>query len=147
MSSRRISIIKALTEKFKEIDGSGVYQTNLFGNAYPKLKFWDEVNDFPSVYLTAGTELREYLPSNFTWGYLNVSVKVYVKSEDSAQEQLENLLSDLETCIDANRVLAYGTGPNDETTEILVQSITTDEGLLYPFGVGEINLQVRYALT
>lgn len=147
MSSKRISIVKALTEKFKEIDGTGVYNTNLFGNAFPKLKFWDEVNDFPSVYLTAGTEAREYLPSNFTWGYLSISVKVYVKGEDSAQEQLELLLADLETCVDANRVLVYDADNNLETTEILVQSITTDEGLLHPFGVGEINLQVRYALT
>lgn len=146
MSSKRISIVKALTEKFKEIDGTGIYKTNLFQNAHPKLKFWDEVNDFPSVYLAAGTEMREYLPSNFIWGYLNISVKVYVKSEDEAQEQLEALLADLETCVDANRVLAYGEMPGEETTEILVQSITTDEGLLAPFGVGEINLQVRYAL-
>lgn len=146
MSSRRISIVKALAEKFKGIDGTGGYQSNLYNNVYPKLKFWDEVNDFPSVYMTAGTEMREYLPSNFTWGYLNVSVKVYVKSEDDAQEQLEQVLSDIETCVDANRVLTYGTEPGEETTEILVQSITTDEGLLYPFGVGEINLQVRYAL-
>lgn len=147
MSSKRVSIVKALTEKFKEIDGTGVYKTNLFGNAYPKLKFWDEVNDFPSVYATAGTEMREYLPSNFIWGYLNISVKVYVRSEDSAQEQLEALLADLETCVDANRVLVYDSDNHYETTEILVQSITTDEGLLAPFGVGEINLQVRYALV
>ena len=146
MSSKRISIVKALAEKFKEIDGTGVYSSNLFGNVYPKLKFWDEVNDFPSVYLTAGSEVREYLPSNFTWGYLNISVKVYVRSEDQAQEQLELLLADLEKCVDANRVLIYDTDNNLETTEILVQSITTDEGLLAPFGVGEINLQVRYAL-
>lgn len=147
MSSKRISIVKALTEKFKEIDGTGSYNTNLFGNAHPKLKFWDEVNDFPSVYATAGTEMREYLPSNFIWGYLNISVKVYVRSEDQAQEQLELLLADLEKCVDANRVLVYDSENNLETTEILVQSITTDEGLLAPYGVGEINLQVRYALT
>lgn len=147
MSSRRISIVKALTEKFKEINGTGIYKTNLFGNAYPKLKFWDEVNDFPSVYATAGTEMREYLPSDFIWGYLNISVKVYVRSEDDAQEQLEQLLSDIEKCVDANRTLVYDSTNNLDTTEILVQSITTDEGLLAPFGVGEINLQVRYALV
>lgn len=147
MSSKRISIVKALSEKFKEIDGTNGYSTNLFGNAHPKLKFWDEVNDFPSVYLTAGSEQREYLPGNFTWGYLNVSVKCYVKSEDSAQEQLESLLSDVEKCIDANRVLVYDSESGFETTEILIQSITTDEGLLYPYGIGEINLQVRYALV
>jgi hypothetical protein len=147
MSSKRISIVKALAEKLKSIAGSAPYSTNLYENVYPKLKFWDEVNDFPSVYMTAGTEQREYLPGNFTWAYLNISVKVYVRSEENAQEQLEAVLGDVETCIDANRVLAYGTSAAEETTEILVQSITTDEGLLNPFGVGEINLQVRYALN
>jgi len=120
-----------------------VYNTNLFGNAYPKLKFWDEVNDFPCVYATPGTEQREYHPGDFTWGYLGISVKVYCKGDDS-QEQLEMLLQDIETCIDANRRLVYDSTNSFETTEILIQSITTDEGLLYPYAVGEINLQVRY---
>lgn len=145
--TRRISIVTALAEKFKEIDGTGSYKTDLFNNSYPKLKFWDEVQDFPCVYLTAGTEMREYLPADFTWGYLNISVKVYVRSETEAQQQLENLLDDLENVIDANRVLVYDTTNNLSTTEILIQSITTDEGLLAPYGVGEINLQVRYALV
>jgi hypothetical protein len=56
------------------------------------------------------------------------------------------LIEDLERCIDANRVLQYDVDNNLETTEILIQSITTDEGLLAPYGVGEINLEVRYAL-
>ena len=145
--TKRISIVTALAEKFKIIDGTGSYKTDLSGNSYPKLKFWDEVQDFPCVYLTAGTEVREYMPSDFTWGYLNISVKVYVRSESEAQQQLENLLDDLENVIDANRVLVYDTTNNLSTTEILIQSITTDEGLLAPYGVGEINLQVRYALV
>lgn len=145
--SKRTSIVKALSEKFKEIDGTGQYKTNLFQNSYPKLKFWDEVQDFPCVYLHPGSETREYLPSQFTWGMLNVCIKVYVRSEDAAQEQLEQLLDDLELCIDNNRVLKYDVDNNLETTEILIQSITTDEGLLAPYGVGEINLEVRYALT
>lgn len=145
--SKRTSIVKALAEKFKEIDGTGPYKTNLFQNSYPKLKFWDEVNDFPCVYMHPGSEVREYLPSGFTWGLLMVSVKVYVRSEDDAQAQLELVLDDLEHCIDKNRVLKYDVDSNLETTEILVQSITTDEGLLAPYGVGEINLEVRYALT
>jgi len=143
--SRRTSIIKALTEKLKLINGQGIYKTNLYQNAYAKLKFWDEVNDFPSVYLTPGSEQREYHPGDFAWGYLMVCVKVYCNGEDS-QEQLENLLEDIERCIDANRVLVYDSTTVYETTEILIQSITTDEGLLAPYAVGEINLQVRYAI-
>ena len=142
--TRRTSIVKALAEKFKVINGTGSYKSDLSDNSYPKLKFWDEVQDFPCVYLTPGSELREYHPSDFTWAYLNVCVKVYVRNEEEAQQELEDLLDDLETVIDANRVLVYDTTNNLETTEILIQSITTDEGLLAPYAVGEINLQVRY---
>ena len=143
--SRRTSIVKALTEKLKTINGQTPYQTNLFNNAYAKLKFWDEVEDFPSIYSTAGSEMREYLPGDFAWGFLGVSIKVYTHGEDS-QDQLEKLLEDIEICVDANRVLVYDSVKAYETTEILIQSITTDEGLLAPYAVGEINLQVRYAI-
>lgn len=143
--SRRTSIISALTEKFKLIDGNSPYQTNLSSNAFAKLKFWDEVEDFPCVYCTPGSEQREYHPGDFAWGFLGVSVKVYCRGE-SAQLQLEQLLEDIEHCVDTNRVLVYDSLKNYETTEILIQSITTDEGLLAPYAVGEINLQVRYAI-
>jgi hypothetical protein len=141
--SRRTSISKALAEKLKGIDGTTLYKTNIFGNAYSYLKFWDEINDFPAVYMTNGTEVREYHPGGFAWGYLNVSLKVYTKGEDSGQ-QLEDLLEDVETVINNNRQLVYDLDNNYETTEILITSITTDEGLLAPYGIGEINLQVRY---
>lgn len=142
--TKRVSILKALTEKLKQLDGVQ-YTSNIFNNAYPKLKFWDEVNDFPSIYSSTGSEQREYLPGGFTWAYLGISLKVYCKCEDS-QEQLEQLLEDIESVIDANRALVYDSIKNYETTEILVASITTDEGLLAPYAVGEINLQVRYQL-
>lgn len=142
--SRRVSIVKALAETFKTIDGTSPYSTNLQNNSYAKLKFWDEIQDFPAVYVHPTGENRDYLPGNFVWGMLGVCVKVYVKSEDESQEQLETLLSDLETCIDANRTLVYDATNQSGTTEIEIQSITTDEGLLAPYAVGEINLQVRY---
>jgi hypothetical protein len=144
--SRRSSIINALVAKLNQtLDGSAPYETNLNNNCFAKLKFWDEVNDFPSIFITPGSETREYMPASFTWAYLGLSVKIYVRGEEP-QTELEALLEDVERCVDANRVLVYDeTG--SETTEILITSITTDEGLLAPYGVGEINLQVRYALT
>jgi len=145
--TRRTSIVAALAEKLKIIDGTGSFKSDLFNNSYPKLKFWDEVQDFPSVYLVAGSETRQYHPSDFTWAFMNVSVKVYVRSESEAHQKLEDLLNDIENVINDNRVLVYDTTNNLSTTEILIQSITTDEGLLAPYGVGEINLQVRYALV
>ena len=143
--SKRTSILSAITEKLKLIDGNDPYNTNLFNNSYPKLKFWDEVNDFPAIYGSTGTETREYHPAGFIWAYVGISLKVYTRGEN-AQDQLEGLLEDIETVINNNRTLVYDDINNYETTEILVVSITTDEGLLVPYAVGEINLQVRYQL-
>ena len=143
--SRRTSILKAIVEKLKLIDGGTPYNTNIFSNAYPILKFWDEVNDFPCVYGSSGSETREYLPGGFTWVYLGITLKMYCKGEN-AQIELEQLLEDIETVINNNRTLVYDIDKNYETTEILVASITTDEGLLAPYAIGEMNLQVRYQL-
>jgi len=144
--SKRTSIVKALADKLKDQLDGVKYPSNIFGNAFPKMKFWDEVQDFPSIYLTAGMGARDYQLSGFIWGLLNVSIKLYVLSEEQSQEQLEELMDDIAKCIDANRVLVYDHEKNLSTTEILITTITTDEGLLRPYGVGEINLQVRYAL-
>lgn len=142
----RTKIVTALAEMFKTIDGTGSYQTDLASQSYPKLRFWDEVNDFPSVYLSPGTETRDYQLAGFAWGMLNVCVKVYCKNEDDPQTQLEELLADLEVCVNANRQLVYDLTNGYTTTEILIDSITTDEGLLAPYAVGEIYLQVRYQI-
>lgn len=144
--SKRTSIVNALADILKDQLDGVKYQSNIFGNAFPKLKFWDEVQDFPSVYVTAGMGARDYQLSGFIWGLLNISIKLYVMSEEQSQEQLEEVMDDIAKCIDANRVLVYDREKNLATTEILITTITTDEGLLRPYGVGEINLQVRYAL-
>lgn len=144
--TKRSQIVIALSNALKAINGSPPYEIDLQNQCYAKLKFWDEINDFPSVYITPGTETRDYQLSGFAWGMLRVCVKVYCKDEDLAQQQLEELLGDIETCIDLNRRLIYDVANNYETAEILIDSITTDEGLLAPYAVGEINLQVRYQI-
>jgi hypothetical protein len=138
--SVRSSITNALVEKLKTIDGTS-YTSNISNTTYALTKFWDEVFDFPSVYITPGPESREYLPGGFKWSYLNLSIKVYTKGEDPINE-LEVLLGDIETVIDLNRVLTYDT--NKETTDIYINSIVTDEGLLLPYAVGEVSITVRY---
>jgi hypothetical protein len=142
--SRRTSIVKAFTEKFKTIDGTGTFKSNINNNCYAKLEFWDTVADFPAIYVVAGSETREYMPAGFTWGFLNVSLKVYTKGED-CQQMLEDLLEDIENVVDGLKgVLVYDSTNNYDTAEISITSIVTDEGLLNPYGVGELNLLVRY---
>lgn len=45
--SKRTSILKALAAKFKETLDGIQYTSNIYGQAEPKLKFWDEVQNFP----------------------------------------------------------------------------------------------------
>ena len=142
--SNRSNIVTALAAKLNLIDGTGPYTNNIFNNAYPKLRFWDEVQDFPSIYLTASSETREYLP-NFKWGYLNISIKVYCRGE-FAQDQLDTLLQDVEYVVDHNYNLVYDAVNGYDTTEMLITSISTDDGLLVPYAIGEMNLQVRYEI-
>lgn len=142
--SGRTSIVEALVEKFKtELNGTGPYTTNLYGNCKAVNKFWDEVNDYPYVCVVGGQEQREYLPSSFQWGFYSISIKLYVKKEEP-QEELEQLISDIELVLKNTIVLTYGTLPGQETADIRITSIITDEGLLVPYGVGEINLIVQY---
>lgn len=141
--SARSSIIKSLTEKFKEIDGTGEYKTNLFTNAYAQNKFWTEINDFPAVFVVGGQEERQYHTAGFQWGFYSISIKAYVQQEDPAEE-LEDLINDIELVLKNNNVLTYGPNPGEETADIRIISIITDEGLLAPYGVGEINIIVQY---
>lgn len=134
--TQRSKIVKAITSLIK---------TNVpefFDNVIPKLKFWDEVKDFPHCSVSSTGEQREYLPSSFEWGYVTVSVRVYVNEDITAADTLDALLGKIEDLIRDNIVLSYDTGK--ETTDIRVLSVDTDGGLLEPLGVGELLLIVQY---
>lgn len=141
--SARSQIVKALAQKLKEIDGTGTFSTNLYGNVYTRMKFWDEVQDYPTVCLVPASEEREYLPSQFKWGFLSVSIKVYVKGDDPG-DLLEAAVADIEKVIDANQRLVYGSTPYDTTEQISIKTIMTDEGLLDPIGIADVGVLVQY---
>jgi hypothetical protein len=144
-TSRRFSILKALTEKLKSIDGTGDFKSNVFGNVHPKLVFWDEVEEYPGIYMNLGPEYRVNQGGGYKDRFLSVTIRCYVRDEEP-QEILELLLEDIETVIEQNGRLAYqdSLGTTQHTQDILVISIDTDEGTLAPLGVGEMTLQVRY---
>jgi len=144
-TSRRFNIVEALTNKLKNIDGSGAFLTDVANNVHPRLKFWDEVEDFPAIHLNAGSETREYQAGGYKDRFLGVTIRCYVHAED-AQEELNLLMEDVETVIEENSNLQYFDKQNNEfnCTQITVISITTDEGVLEPYGVGELEVEVRY---
>tara|TARA_R100000152_G_C6707931_1_gene136110 strand:- start:74 stop:520 length:447 start_codon:yes stop_codon:yes gene_type:complete len=142
----RKKIAEAFAEKLNEIDGNYPYNSNVFDNASSGMVFLDDIEQYPKVCCVAGDESRQYLPDGFKWRFLIMSIRAYVSNEDDAQEELALLLEDIERIIDENDVLVYDddVDPNLQTTSITIQSITTDEGVIAPLGIGEIVVEVRY---
>jgi hypothetical protein len=140
-----MAIVKALEDKLKLIDGNTPYRTNLFQNVLPRLKFWDEVQDFPAVHVSAGAETRQYQGAGYKDRFLTLTIRVYVQ-EENAVFALEKLFEDIETVIETNSMLEYiDQDGNTQTTHMIsILSIDSDEGALEPLGVGEIICEVRY---
>lgn len=144
-TTRRSAIVNALAEQLKAIDGTGTFLTNLFDNVSPRLLFWDEVTDFPAVHLNAGQETREYQGGGYKDRFLTITVRCYV-DEENAQDALAAVMEDVETVVENNSRLLYtdAQGSTHYTHQISLLSIDTDEGVLEPLGVGELQIEVRY---
>lgn len=144
-TTRRMGIIKAIEDKLKGIDGNYPYRTNLYKNVLPRLKFWDEVEDFPAVHVSAGSETRQYQGGGYKDRFLTVTIRVYVQ-EENAIFALEKLFEDIETVLESNASVTYKDqdGKTQSVQQITILSLDTDEGALEPLGVGEIICEVRY---
>jgi hypothetical protein len=148
--SIRSAVCKALSTQLSDaLDGTGDYMTNMYTNVTNKVTHFSDIADFPYMSVTPGTEIREDQPSNFSWGYLTVNIRIYVENEDDAQAELEQIISDVEYFLDGNLNVEYTenrpSGPKvSTTTDITINSIATDEGLLDPRGLGEVTITVRY---
>ena len=144
--TKRKKVITALVAKLKEINGYHPYNSNVFNNVSGTLKFLDEIEEYPKVCVVAGDEIREYQTGGFKWRLLSVTIRAYVRDEDDAQEELATLFEDIEKIIDENDALVYDTSviPNGTTTSMTIDSISTDEGVIAPLGIGEMLVTVRY---
>ena len=142
----RKKVVDALVNKLKGINGQTPYNSNVFNNVDGHLKFLDEIQQYPKICVVAGDELREYQPGGFKWRLLDITIRAYINDENDAQETLALLLEDVERVIDNNDKLVYDdtVTPNKTTTSMTIGSISTDEGVIAPLGIGEMTVRVRY---
>lgn len=144
-TTRRMGIVKAIEDKLKTINGNSPFRSNLYNNVLPRLKFWDEVEDFPAAHVSAGAESRVYQGGGYKDRFLTITIRVYV-NEENAIFALEKLFEDIESVLEENSRLEYKDQNNNSqyTHQITIVSIDSDEGALEPLGVGEIICEVRY---
>ena len=144
--TQRKKIAEALVNKIKEIDGNYPFNSNIYQNADSHLVFLDEIQQYPKVCVVAGDEVRQYQPGGFKWRFITITIRVYVEDANDPQENLSLLLEDIERIVDDNDILVYDdtVSPHLTTTSTTIQSISTDEGVIAPLGIGEMVLEVRY---
>ena len=145
-TTKRKKVVTALVNKLKGIDGNTPYNSNVFNNVDGHLKFLDEIQQYPKICVVAGDEFREYQPGDFKWRLLDITIRVYINDENDTQETLALLLEDIERVIDDNDNLVYDdtVSPVQSTTSLTIGSISTDEGVIAPLGIGEMTVRIRY---
>jgi len=143
-TTRRSAIVNAFVTKLEEIDGTGKFLSSV-SHVSPRLKFWDEIEEFPAIHINAGSETREYLGAGEKFRFLTLTFRCYVQ-EDDAVEALEKLMEDVETVLETNNPITYTDklGAVQNTIQTTILSIDTDEGVLEPLGIGEIITSVQY---
>ena len=72
---------------------------------------------------------------------LDVTIRAYVYGEDNSQSLADDLIQDIEHVI-----YSLGDNPDKGVQDIIIDSITVDEGLVEPYGLAEVILQIAYRL-
>ena len=143
-TTKRSSVINGFVSHLEKVNGTGKFKSAI-AEVSPRIKFWDEVTEFPAVHVSAGAETRQYLGGGEKFRFLTLTFRCYVNEEDSVTA-LEKLLEDVETIIEDENPLTY-TDPLGNTVSTIqhsIVSIDADEGVLEPLGIGEIIVEVQY---
>ena len=145
-STRRRAIVGAIAEKLEQsLTGSAPFRSAV-ADVSPRLRFWDETTEFPSIQVGAGGETRTYDGGGFRFRFLRVTVRCYVNDSTDVILALEELLEDVETVMEDYDPITYldSTGTSQQTHQTTILTVDTDEGVLEPLGVGEIVVEIRY---
>ena len=135
MATRRKQVIDGFVTELgqtPDVDASNVHK---------RFKFLDELNDFPSVCFVAGTERRDQLGANRRLATIDIALRGYVFDENNV-DTAEILAQNVESKVDSfsANVAARANGVSDAR----VVSFRTDEGLLQPYGVADLEIQILY---
>ena len=151
--SRRTQIIDFVVTELKKINGavdsrtapirSGyTYKTNVFNNVFRRMKYINEINDFPTLCVTSGGEDRVEIGAGIRFGTITIDIRGYIKSTDNSLDEAENLGDDIEFII--NTLNIETNASTFQITDARITSIETDEGLYEPFGVVNVGVLLRY---
>ena len=134
--ARRNDIIEALVTDLGQIDSVDP------ANVSRKYKFLDDVNDFPYITFVPRQELRRHRGDGRKHASLVIDVRAYVYDGDS--EDICEVAEDLADSIEA-KIDQFAASHRDlQVEEAEVVSLRTDDGLMLPYGVADLQLTISY---
>ena len=136
--ARRTDIIEAL------VGHLGTNTDVHANNVYRTYKYMHDLNDFPAITFIPNREDRDHFGAGQVHGILAIQLRCYVYDGDTADiaDECERLADQIEAAVDtfsaANRAL--------EVEEARVISLRTDDGLMTPYGVADLQISILYRL-
>lgn len=129
--SRRSTIIAALISSIAA-------STNAAGHR--GMRFLHEINSFPAFYVHAGTESRVHISNGVRYGLIDVSIRGYQWSDnlDDIEVFARAIEQSIDTFYRANRGIVE---------EARVTSLSTDEGVMSPYGTVDLAVTILYAVN
>ena len=136
--ARRTDIIEALVGHLGT--NTDVHANNVFR----KYKYMHDLNDFPAITFIPNREDRDHFGDGQVHGILAIQLRCYVYDGDTADiaGECERLADQIEDAVDTfsatNRAL--------EVEEARVVSLRTDDGLMTPYGIADLQISILYRL-
>ena len=127
--SRRSIVVSSLISSIAETTGA---------SGHRGMRFLHEVNSFPAFYVHAGSERRVHISDGVRYALLDVSIRGYQWSDDL--DTIETFARNIETAVSS-----FYRSSRDIVEEARVVSLSTDEGVLSPYGAVDLSVTILYA--
>lgn len=134
MANRRTDIIDAFVTHLQQINSVESR------NVYKSYRWIDELNDYPAITFVPRREARLHRGDGRKLAALIIELRGYVYNGDSAVEDAETLGNNVETQVDT----FASTYRQQQVESAAVVSFRTDEGLMHPYGVCDLTINITY---
>lgn len=128
--SRRTEILDALIHHITN---------NTSSQGIRGLRFLHEINDFPYFYVHPQSERRTHIAHGVKLGIISCDVRGYVYSD--ALSTVELFARTLETAIQTFAIQHLSL-----LDECRVTTLRTDEGLMHPYGLVDLTIEILYRI-
>ena len=142
-------MLEILTRELRLIDGGtsvldNNYQFELdcHENVYPHYLFLEEINDFPTVCFYVVEETVSHIGGGVRYKTALLNLRGYVHEElgewENSNWWAETLIDDIE------HVLEHIRRRNPCFIDVRVLELSTDEGIMEPYGVADMVISITY---